>query len=168
VQGAPPALRAVRTDAPPGEDPPGGMRATAWRHRGHTEALGLSRISPRLEHIPSRHMACQDHDGLPALEPGTHTERRVVLPQPAPTGRGTAAGTLPATARPLGLRRHHRPWPLGAAVEAGGQAPLANMAPPAVSALRGYALGSVCALAGTLPLPADQHSPLCVRSETMT
>ena len=53
-------------------------------------------------------------------------------------------------------------------VPSGAQENLAEMAPPAIADLLGYALGSVCPPHGALPLPADQSRALRVRSETVT
>ncbi len=75
---------------------------------------------------------------------------------------------MPENSRPLRLLWHHGHWALVAEMQSGGQENLAEMAPPTITDVLGYALGSVRPLRGTLPFPADQSRPFRVRSETVT
>ena len=168
LQSAPQALREVRPDDPPGQDPTGGIRATEWHQREQAGDLRLFRLYPLLGQVASGEMDRQAQDRPAALESRTQTDRRVVSPQSASTGCGATPGAVPETSGPLRLLRHHGQWPLVEEVQAGGQANLAEMAPSAVAVLYGYALGSVYALIGALPTPADQSRPFRLRSETVT
>ena len=56
LQGAPEALREVRADDPPGQDPTGGIRATAWHPGEEAGDLRLFRLYPLLGQVSSGEM----------------------------------------------------------------------------------------------------------------
>ena len=147
------AIRQVRPDDPPGQDPAGAVPQAARRAeaagRGRPGHVRLSGVHPLLGAIPERELGSEAEDGGQPVHAGGQDDRPVVPAASPRSDCGATRGTVPEAPRSRGVLRDHGQQPGVVPFLPRGAQGLAEVAHAAAAGVASF-VGLVSPAPGTL------------------